>query len=44
MHLTAQQQIARVHPCLLSLETMNPMFAKRVGAWSEILTVNTGYE
>jgi hypothetical protein len=44
LHLTGEQRVALTHPCLLSFEVLNPVFARKIGAWSEVLTVNTGYE
>ena len=38
------QRIALTHPCYLAGETVHPRFAARSGAWSLVLTVNTGYE
>lgn len=42
--LTAAQERAIRHPCLLAVETANPAFTHRI--WDKIvrLTVNTGYE
>lgn len=42
--MTPEQKIALAMPCLLSIETTNPVYGRRIGAWSEVLTVNTGYE
>jgi hypothetical protein len=38
------QRIALLHPCYLAGETVHPRFGHRSGAWSLILTINTGYE
>jgi hypothetical protein len=38
------QRIALANPCLLAAETMHPRFRSQHGAWSLVLTVNTGYE
>lgn len=42
--MTPQQQTALRFPCLLGGETFHPRFRTVVGAWSLVLTVNTGYE
>ena len=42
--MTPAQQIALAHPCHLAAQTLRPMFRTRSGAWSLVLTVNTGYE
>jgi hypothetical protein len=42
--MTPQQSIALAHPCLLGGQTIHPMFSSRSGAWSLVLTINTGYE
>jgi len=42
--LTTPQRIAFAHPCYLAGETVNPRFGHRTGAWSLVLTINTGYE
>lgn len=42
--MTPEQKIARRFPCLLAVETLHPRFRTRHGAWSLVLTVNTGYE
>lgn len=42
--LTTPQRIALAHPCYLGGETVNPRFGHRSGAWSLVLTINTGYE
>lgn len=42
--MTPAQRIAIEHACLLSIETAHPRFGSRTGAWSQVLTVNTGYE
>jgi hypothetical protein len=39
-----QQRIAIQNPCLLSMETMRPIHRCRSGSWTEVLTVNSGYE
>jgi len=39
-----EHRIALEHHCRLGAETMHPRFAKRIGSWSAILTVNSGYE
>ena len=42
--MTPAQTIALAHPCYLAGETVNPRFGQRSGAWSLVLTINTGYE
>ena len=42
--MNTAQQIALKHPCYLAAETLHPRFRNRSGAWSLILTINTGYE
>ena len=42
--MTPEQLVALAAPCLLSVETMHPRYGRKVGAWTEVLTVNTGYE
>lgn len=42
--MTPAQSIALAHPCHLGGETLHPMFRTEAGAWSLVLTVNTGYE
>lgn len=42
--MNPQQKIAYAQPCLLAIETMNPLYSSRRGAWSEVLTINTGHE
>jgi hypothetical protein len=42
--MTPAQQIALRHPCYLGGETIHPRYGSRSGAWSLVLTVNTGYE
>jgi hypothetical protein len=42
--MTPAQSIALAHPCLLAGETVHPRFGSRHGAWSQVLTINTGYE
>lgn len=43
-HVTPEQTIARRTPCLLAVETLHPRYRRLAGAWSLVLTVNTGYE
>jgi hypothetical protein len=38
------QRIALAHPCYLAGECVHPRFGNRSGAWSLVLTINTGYE
>lgn len=42
--MTAWQQTALDHPCLLGEETAHPRFAHRLAHGSVVLTVNAGYE
>lgn len=42
--MTPAQSTALAHPCLLAGETYHPRFRSRSGAWSLVLTINTGYE
>lgn len=42
--MNPQQRIAHSLPCLLAIETMNPRYRTVRGAWSEIITINTGHE
>lgn len=42
--MTPQQTIAFTHPCHLAAQTVHPMYGTRSGAWSLVLTINTGYE
>lgn len=42
--MNGAQRLAYAAPCLLALETMNPRYGQRSGAWSTVLTINTGYE
>lgn len=42
--MNGQQLIAYRLPCLLAIETMHPRYRTQRGAWSEVLTVNTGHE
>lgn len=42
--MTPAQSIALAHPCHLAAETVNPLFRSQAGAWSLVLTINTGYE
>jgi len=42
--MTPEQRIAITHPCHLAAETMHSRYRIRTGAWSTVLTVNTGYE
>jgi hypothetical protein len=42
--VTPAQLIALRYPCYLAGETINPLFRKRNGAWSLVLSVNAGYE
>jgi|GEM_PF-5585599 len=42
--MTPAQSIALAHPCLLAGQTINPLYGSRSGAWSQVLTINTGYE
>ena len=44
LRLTGEQRIALTHPTLLSFEILNPVFYTVNGAWSLVLTVDTGYE
>jgi hypothetical protein len=44
MSVTTPQRIALAHPCLLAGETVHPRFRHQSGAWSLVLTINTGYE
>ena len=41
---TPQQRKAINSPCYLGCEVVNPAFRKGCKSWSEILTVNVGYE
>jgi hypothetical protein len=38
------QEVALAHPCYLAGETVHPRFRQMTGAWSQVLTVNAGYE
>jgi len=38
------QRLALSHACHLGGETIHPRFRSQTGAWSLVLTVNTGYE
>ena len=42
--MNTAQRIALAHPCHLAAETVHPRYGLRVGSWSLVLTVNTGYE
>lgn len=42
--MNTAQRIALTHPCYLGAETVHRRYAHRSGAWSLVLTVNTGYE
>jgi len=42
--MNTAQQIALRHACHLGGETIHPRFRSQTGAWSLVLTVNTGYE
>jgi len=42
--VNSQQRLALNAPCLLSIETLHPQYRRKAGVWSEVLTVNTGYE
>lgn len=42
--MTDHQRVALAHPCYLAGETISPLFRHRSGAWSLVLTINTGYE
>jgi hypothetical protein len=42
--MTPAQTAALRHPCLLAGETIHPRFRSVTGAWSLVLTINTGYE
>lgn len=42
--MTPAQHAALTHPCHLAGETLHPRFRHQSGAWSLVLTVNTGYE
>lgn len=43
--MTPAQRIALRHPCYLAGETMHSRYRSMLsGAWSLVLTINTGYE
>lgn len=42
--MTPEQRMALAATCRLSVECMHPRYGRKVGAWTEVLTVNTGYE
>lgn len=42
--MTPAQRIAISHPCYLAAETVHPRYRSASGAWSAVLTVNSGYE
>ena len=42
--MTPAQIIALAEPCYLAVETIHPRYRAGQGAWSLVLTVNTGYE
>jgi len=42
--MTPATRIALTRPCYLAGETVHPRYAQKVGAWSLVLTVNSGYE
>lgn len=42
--MNRQQLTAYGDPCFLSIETMRPKFRHVDGAWSIVLTINSGYE
>jgi hypothetical protein len=43
--MTPEQLTAIRHPCLLAAETLQARFQHRqTGAWSLVLSVNTGWE
>lgn len=44
LSMTPPQRIALAHPCYLAGETIHPRFRSQTGAWSLVLTINTGYE
>lgn len=42
--MNSAQRMALARPCLLSIETLHPCHATRNGAWTTVVTINTGYE
>lgn len=44
MTMTDAQTTALESPCYLACETMKPVFRRRAGPTTVVLTVNTGYE
>lgn len=44
MIVLPEHRIARDNHCRLAAETMHPRFRKQTGSWSQVLTVNSGYE
>lgn len=42
--MNSAQRLAYNAPCLLAFETTHPRYGQRNGAWSTVLTINTGYE
>ena len=42
--MDGMQTIAFKNPVRLAVETMHPRFRSQSGAWSTVLTLNTGYE
>jgi hypothetical protein len=42
--MTPEQRIALAAPSLLSFEALHERYHRKVGVWSEVLTINTGYE
>ena len=44
LKLTRQQRTAIHNPRFLGCEAVNPRFGKRRKRWTEVVTVNAGYE
>jgi hypothetical protein len=42
--MTPAQQLAISQPCYLGGETVHPRYRSGNGRWSQVLTVNSGYE